>query len=135
MPSNSEHIVNLLLDEVARAPAQHAPAPDISLESLAAVREELIRSMVGIDPKGKFVVVRLKPEVMSQVHLNSVRRHLETLHNVLTTHGALGVIIAPDELKLETLSDEDLQRAGLTWIKKGPQAPAVRKDILPCEEV
>jgi hypothetical protein len=135
MPSNSQHIVNSLLDEVARSAPTNPQHTDISLASLAAAREELVRSVVGLDPKGKIVVIRLKPEVISQAHLGSVRRHLETLHNVLTTHGALGVIVAPDELKLEVLSDEDLQRAGLTRIKKGPQAPPVRKDILPCEEV
>lgn len=91
--------------------------------------------MVGINPKGKIVVVRLKSNVMNQVHSSAVRRQLEVLHNMLTTHGALGVIIAPDELRLEELSDDALQRAGLTRIPKGPQAPAVRKDILPCEEV
>ena len=141
---NTDHIVSHLLDEVARAPSSGVtrpgvtyPAPEITLESLRDTLHTMLLSVHGIDPKGKIIVIRLKPEVLSQVQRPDVRKHLEMVYNMMTTHGALGVIVAPEELRLEELSDEDLKRAGLTRVKaaKGTKPPPVRKDILPCEEV
>lgn len=136
---NTDHIVNHLLDEVARAPVSSRPAPELTLASLRDTLHTMLLSVHGIDPKGKIIVIRLKPEVLSQVQRPDVRKHLEMVYNMMTTHGALGVIVAPEELRLEELSDEDLKRAGLTRVKdkgpKGSKPPPVRKDILPCEEV
>lgn len=72
-----------------------------------------ITSVETLDVKDKLVLVRVKNV---KQFVGSTHETLKKLQEVLHNNGANSVIVFPEDINIETLSDSDLTRMGLARI-------------------